>query len=73
MSFIGIDVSKETLEVAALGSGGEVQCRSFDNSRTGHEHLVAWLQRLAVQGIVMEATGSYHRSCNNAYKELGCD
>ncbi len=61
MSFVGIDVSKRTLEVAAIDSEGEVQYQSFDNGSVGHERLVSWLKSLAVQRLVMEATGSYHR------------
>ena len=61
MSFVGIDVSKKTLEVAVLGTGGELERHSFDNSSSGHEGLVLWLKHFSVQQVVMEATGSYHQ------------
>lgn len=61
MSFIGIDVSKKTLEVAALCEEGELQRQSFDNSVSGHEALVLWLKGMSAQKVVMEATGSYHQ------------
>lgn len=61
MSFVGIDVSKKTLEVAALDREGELQRRSFANSVPGHEALVVWLKGRSAQKVVMEATGSYHQ------------
>lgn len=54
--FVGIDVSKDRLDVAVLPEDVVV---AFDNDEPGREQLVAYLQPLAVQLIVLEATGGY--------------
>ncbi|MGE5532163.1 MAG: IS110 family transposase [Bacteroidota bacterium] len=54
--FVGIDVSKDRLDVAVLPQEAVV---AFDNDEAGHEQLVAHLQSLAVTLIVLEATGGY--------------
>jgi transposase len=56
--FIGIDVSKEKLDVCVL-PGGEL--RKFNNDSEGIARLVAWLQQLRPTRIVLEATGGYER------------
>lgn len=53
---VGIDVAKETLEVAL---GAETATQSFANDDDGHEALVAALAAHRVELIVMEATGGY--------------
>jgi len=55
-SFVGIDVSKDRLDVAVFPAD---QVVAFDNDETGREQLVSYLQPLAVQLIVLEATGGY--------------
>jgi len=52
--FIGIDVSKQWLDVATLP---ERETRRFSNDGAGQEQLGAWLVQLAPELIVMEATG----------------
>jgi transposase len=54
--FVGIDVSKATLDVA-LGSDGEVV--QFPNDEGGIGQLLAQLAELAPTLVVMEATGGY--------------
>lgn len=54
--FVGVDVSKDRLDVAVFPTGDVI---AFDNDETGREQLVAHLQPLAVQLIVLEATGGY--------------
>jgi transposase len=54
--FVGIDVSKDRLDVAILPQEAVV---GFDNDETGLEQLVAHLQPMAVQLIVLEGTGGY--------------
>lgn len=57
--FVGIDVSKSSLDVCILP---DRHFFSFDNSPSGHEALLAALQRHDVIGrIVLEPTGSYER------------
>jgi transposase len=55
---IGIDISKDTLDVHSL-SGGEH--RQFFNNKAGHAQLTQWVQLQATSLIVFEATGAYHR------------
>src|SRR5687768_328861 len=57
LQFFGIDVSKHTLDVAAVDHPALV---SFDNTPQGHDQLVAWLAQHEPQGIVLEASGKYH-------------
>jgi len=63
MSFVGVDVSKKTLEVALLCPEGELKQGSFGNSHEGHEALLTWLASFGACRIAMEATGSYHQLC----------
>jgi transposase len=60
MTYVGIDVSKASFDVAALATTGEVQREKFENSALGHEALLTWLRHLPNCRVVMEATGSYH-------------
>jgi len=57
-TFIGIDVSKATLDVAIWQSD---QYRKFSNDAKGIQELIAWLSELAPTLIVLEATGGYER------------
>ncbi len=66
MSYVGIDVSKRGLEVAALSRSGEVRRLGVANDACGHDTLLAWLAEVAATHVVLEATGSYHQ------RLLGC-
>ena len=55
--FIGIDVAKETLEVAVRPSG---ERRSVANNEAGIAELVDEVRKLAPQLVVLEATGGFH-------------
>lgn len=55
--WVGIDVSKATLDVAILPEQTTFQVR---NDATGWRQLIARVTALSVCGIVVEATGSYH-------------
>lgn len=61
MTFVGIDVSKATLDAAAILDGGEVEARRFTNDRAGFDEAITWLSRFSDCRIALEATGSYHR------------
>src|SRR4030088_239846 len=52
--FIGIDISKQLLEVAAHGSDYRVRC---PNKESGFSELIAELVLLKPRRIVLEATG----------------
>lgn len=71
MTFIGIDVGKRTLDVAALIETGEVRHHQFCNNHAGHTALGSWLDSFGVCRIVLEATGSYHERLAQALQVLG--
>ena len=57
--YVGIDVSKDRLDVAVLGERQETQ---VENSREGITSLVEQMQKLCPELIVVEATGGYQRA-----------
>lgn len=61
-TYVGIDVSKLTLDVAALHPSGEIKRVKLENTGLGHESLVTWLGELDNYHIILEATGSYHQN-----------
>lgn len=67
-SYIGIDVSKDRLDVAVLGMGQEKQVK---NTQVGVAELVAWLLELQPELIVVEATGGYQRGVVDALFQAG--
>lgn len=58
--YIGIDVSKDRLDMAV---GGSAQGLSVENTEAGIEALLKHLQGLDPALVVMEATGGYERLC----------
>ena len=65
---VGIDVSKDRLDVAVLG---EEQVWQVDNSQKGITELVQWMLDLQPELIVVEATGGYQRSIVEALFHAG--
>jgi transposase len=62
MYFCGIDVAKRKHVALIVDSAGQIvqQARTFDNSRSGFDQLLATLQSLAEPvAIGLEATGHY--------------
>ncbi len=57
--FVGIDVSKDRLDVAALGQKTVTQA---SNSKRGIAGLVKQMQKLNPKLIVVEATGGYEEA-----------
>ena len=60
--FVGIDVSKATLDACLLGSDGRAVEAAFANDARGHAALIAWAGRRAAGGglhFCLEATGPY--------------
>ena len=55
---IGIDVSKDTLDVHRLTDG---QHKQFINGKIGHTQLLKWMSRQPEPLAIFEATGAYHR------------
>lgn len=56
---VGIDVAKESLEVAV----GAAASRSYANTAAGIREIVRQLQRQSVALVVMEATGGMEQRC----------
>lgn len=69
MTFVGIDVSKADLDVAALAMTGEVQQETFENTAQGHTELLGWLERLPDCRVAVEATASYHQRLTSSLQE----
>ena len=59
MQWIGIDISKEHLDVAARPAGQQAR---FDNDEAGRKQLTKWLQPLGDCHVVMEPTGGYEKA-----------
>lgn len=60
---IGIDVSKDTLDVHRLADG---QHKRFLNGKTGHAQLIKWIGIQPDPLAIFEATGAYHRQLERA-------
>src|SRR6476660_2427099 len=58
---VGIDVSKDKLDVALLRDAGKFRDKVLAHSRKGFEEMLAWLAKHGVSRahICMEATGAY--------------
>lgn len=69
-SWIGVDVAKETLDVAYT-SGVGTERRSVANDRAGHRLLIENLPPEAEARVVVEATGGYERALVTALIEAG--
>jgi transposase len=65
---VGIDVAKDTLEVAC---GPDAGTQTFTNDDAGHEALVNALRAHGVDLIVMESTGGYEAPCACALQAAG--
>jgi len=60
---IGIDISKDHLDVHRLADGAS---RRFANDKSGHKALIKWLAQMPVSRVVFEPTGPYHRGVERA-------
>lgn len=70
MQWIGIDVSKDALDVFARGS--KVVAR-FDNEEAGHLLLCQWAQKQGPCRLVMEPTGGYEQAALCVLLTAGLD
>jgi len=60
--WIGIDVSKDTLDVCLLRASGKEKHKEFNNDAAGHAKLLRWVQHLVGEEVChycLESTGSY--------------
>jgi transposase len=67
-SYVGIDVSRDRLDVAVLG---EKQAWQVENTCKGIDELVQRMQELQPEQIVVEATGGYQRAVVDALFHAG--
>lgn len=78
MFYLGIDVSKATLDCCLLYQGieGKKKNKRFTNSAKGYTELLEWLNQqhgIPTQThIGMEATGCYHEEVAFALHDAGC-
>jgi len=73
-AFVGIDVSKATLDACLLGPDGRVKEAAFANDAGGHAALIAWADRHAGGAALhfcLEATGPYSDPPATALAEAG--
>jgi len=66
---VGIDVSKKVLDVVVVGA--QQQSYQVANDPVGLAELVAKLKGLAIERIVIEATGGYETAAANALAAAG--
>jgi transposase len=59
-TYVGIDVSKDRLDVAMLG---EERGWQVDNTQAGIAKLVQQMQEVCPELIVVEASGQWWRDC----------
>jgi transposase len=78
MVIVGVDVSKDSLDVAMEGSKAK-RCyeRQLNNDPGGFKRLLSWVKERASTNpenliVVMEATGVYHEAAAFALHEAGC-
>lgn len=64
--YIGIDVSKNKLDVCILSTG---ECFQVDNTSTGHQLLIKRLSPQANSLVVIKATGGYEQSVVQALQQ----
>ena len=66
-TYVGIDVSKEKLDVAMLFNGNIVASGEFVNDKSGGRAILKWAKKKLERGSELifgcEATGIYHLNC----------
>jgi transposase len=66
---VGVDVSKDHLDVALYPNGA---ARRFTNHAKGHHALIGWLVAPhQIERVVFEATGPYHRNFERTLAKAG--
>ena len=71
--FLGIDVSKKTLDVTLLSSASKPRHKVFSNTTEGHQQLLAWLKTHDATPVhaCLEATGSMGEAVALALYQAG--
>ena len=70
--YVGIDVSKDILDIAVLRVSGEVNHFKATNDEAGHRELRVQLEGLPCH-VVFEATGPYHRQLQKVLQNAAID
>ncbi|MGH6811998.1 MAG: IS110 family transposase [Methylocella sp.] len=65
---IGVDVSKDTLDVHLHPAGA---ARQFSNNAKGFVALIAWLEESQVSRVVFEPPGAYHHAFERRLGQAG--
>ena len=71
--WLGIEVSKDTQEVALLNEAGQLQSGTFANTPEGYAQLARWLSKRKATGsaVCLEATGHYSEGVAEALYAAG--
>lgn len=62
MNVIGLDISKDTIDVTLIKTNGQTDYTKIGNNTEGYEMLIDWIRskRIRKTAISMEATGIYY-------------
>jgi len=60
MSYCGIDIGKDALDVVVRHKGKSLKCITFKNTPAGHRAILKHLRKHKVTHVGIEATGYYH-------------
>lgn len=71
MNVAGIDVAHKTLAVVIRKAGKTGKVRAFSNDPMGHLAVIRILQKVGVERVCLEATGTYHLDLAVALDEAG--
>ncbi len=71
MSVLGIDVSKDTLDVVWMDAQRQTQYCQVENAASGYAKLKRWLRKRPVDGVCLEATGRYSEGVAEYLHEAG--
>lgn len=71
--FLGIDVSKNSLDVALIGASSKPRHKVFANDAQGHSELLQWLGEQDAKRVhaCLEATGTWATNITRALQEAG--
>ncbi len=71
--FLGIDVSKKSLDVALIGDHPKPLHKVCTNDAAGHARLLAWLEQQSASTVhaCLEATGTWAQEVALALHEAG--
>src|SRR5258708_6124015 len=71
MNVVGIDVSKDTLDVVCMDEQRQTQYAQVENTVKGYARLQRWLRKRKVEAVCLEATGRYSEGIAEYLHEAG--